>query len=320
MKKVTKICLITAGSLVLAGGIIFVGAMSKMDWNFKKLSTVKLERNTYEISEDFENIEIDTDTANVEFALSDDEKCRVECYEDEKAKHTVTAKNGTLSVKVENKKHWYDYISINFETQKITVFLPKSEYNSVSVKDDAGNIKFSENFNFENVDVSLSTGNVEVLSGDYEKFKVKTAAGDILCKNFTAGSADFQLTTGEMNVSDVNCRENLTVEVTTGDGKIHDVSCQNFTATATTGDFSLKNVVATEKLTAITTTGNVKFEKCDGGEIFLKATTGDIKGSLLSEKVFIANSSTGDVEVPSTISGGKCEVKTTTGNIEITIE
>ena len=41
MKKSTKAWLITAGSLVLLGCIIFVCTMSVLKWDFQKLSTVK---------------------------------------------------------------------------------------------------------------------------------------------------------------------------------------------------------------------------------------------------------------------------------------
>ena len=35
--------------------------------------------------------------------------------------------------------------------------------------------------------------------------------------------------------------------------------------------------------------------------------------------LFITNTDTGNVDVPKTVSGGKCEVVTDTGNIKITI-
>ena len=79
MSKKTKIWLITAGSLVLIGCVVFVGIMAALKWDFAKLSTVKYETNTYETEKTFSDISIKTDTADIAFALSNDEKCRVEC-------------------------------------------------------------------------------------------------------------------------------------------------------------------------------------------------------------------------------------------------
>ena len=49
----------------------------------------------------------------------------------------------------------------------------------------------------------------------------------------------------------------------------------------------------------------------------LIASTGNITGTILSNKVFQASSSTGIINVPSVQSGGVCYISTTTGNIKI---
>ena len=51
MGKRMKLWLIIAVSLVVIGGIVFVGVMSVLQWDFMKLSTVKYETNSYEINE-----------------------------------------------------------------------------------------------------------------------------------------------------------------------------------------------------------------------------------------------------------------------------
>lgn len=42
-------------------------------------------------------------------------------------------------------------------------------------------------------------------------------------------------------------------------------------------------------------------------------------GSLLTGKVFAAETATGSVELPHTAEGGRCEIKIATGDIRITI-
>lgn len=46
---------------------------------------------------------------------------------------------------------------------------------------------------------------------------------------------------------------------------------------------------------------------------------GNVKGTLLTNKVFITHTDTGRVNVPKTVTGGKCEINTDTGNIKIDI-
>ena len=81
----------------------------------------------------------------------------------------------------------------------------------------------------------------------------------------------------------------------------------------------MKNVVASEGFIIERGTGDVSFDSCDAAEIFVETSTGDVKGNLLSDKVFIAKSDTGKVNVPKTVLGGRCEIKTDTGNITLSI-
>ena len=57
------------------------------------------------------------------------------------------------------------------------------------------------------------------------------------------------------------------------------------------------------------------FDRCDAAELSITTDTGDVKGTLLSDKVFIARTDTGRVHVPETTNGGKCKITTSTGDI-----
>jgi DUF4097 and DUF4098 domain-containing protein YvlB len=81
----------------------------------------------------------------------------------------------------------------------------------------------------------------------------------------------------------------------------------------------LESVIAIEKLDIKRSTGDVSFKGSDANAIFVKTTTGDVCGSLLSDKVYITNTSTGNINVPNSIVGGRCEITTSTGDIKITV-
>ena len=81
----------------------------------------------------------------------------------------------------------------------------------------------------------------------------------------------------------------------------------------------MKNVIASEKFFIERDTGDIELEGIDAAEISIKTSTGDVEGWVLSEKVFIPKSSTGDIDVPKTVNGGRCEITTSTGDIEISI-
>ncbi len=298
MRKKTKIQLLIASFLVVVGALIFVGVMSVSGWDFTKLSTYKFETNTHEITEIYTSIDVSTNEANVELVPSNGEKTSVVCYEKTKIKHSVEIKDGVLKIRAVDRREWYDYIGFAFVSPKITVYIPQGNYDNVTIKTDTGNVKIPDSYSFNNLSISVKTGNVTTLA-QAKTLKIESSTGNISVKNVATTE--------------------LAVSTSTGNISINDVSANNVTLSASTGDISLNTVVATEKLSVKTSTGNVGLTKCDAGEIYISTSTGNVNGSVLTAKNFKANSNTGNVNVPDTITGGLCKIESSTGDIRITI-
>lgn len=319
MSKNTKIWLIIAASLLLLGCIIFGGVMSMLKWDFIKLSTNKYEINNYEINENFRSILVDTNTADVKFIPSEDSQCSVECYEHNNLRHSVAVKDGTLVIEIVDTRKWYEHIGINFGAPKISVYIPQGKYDTLSVKSDTGDVEISKVFSFESINVSASTSDVTNYASVSGSVKIKTSTGNILVENISAGSLDLSVSTGRVCVSGVTCEGDVSVKVSTGKANLTDTRCKSVISSGDTGDIFLKNVIAWEKFSIERSTGDVKFDGSDAAEIFVETDTGDVTGSLLADKVFIARTDTGDIDVPNSITGGRCEITTDTGDIKITI-
>ncbi len=320
MNNGVTVWIIIAISLVLFGSVLFVSVLAVNNWEFNAISTERFEDNIHDINDDFDKISLDTDTADINFVLSDEGKCRVLCHENVKMKHTVEVLDNTLVIGLSDDRKWYDYITIlSFDTAKITVELPKNQYVSVTAKTSTGDITVPEYFTFETVDINGSTNDVIYEANATGSVKIKISTGDIKIKNITAVDLDLKVSTGDIIVSSAACTGNVKAVVSTGKTKFDGVDCNGFESDGSTGDISLKDVVVTEKLSIRRSTGDVRFENSDAGEIYVKTDTGDVKGSLLSEKVFFAETDTGKVTVPKTMTGGKCEITTDTGDIKIEI-
>lgn len=320
MCKKTRIWLMRAASLVVIGLIMFAAVMTAYNWDFTKLSTVKYETNAYEASGEFSNISINTDTADIFFAPSEDGKCKVVCYEPENTKHSVVVQDGTLTIDEVNERKWHDYIGISLETPKVTVYLPGTEYNVLTIKERTGDIEIPKNIRLASVDISTSTGDVKNYASASEVIKVKTSTGDIRVENISAGMLDLSVSTGRVTVSDVTCEGDVKINVSTGKTNITDIKCKNVRSGGKTGGISLMNVIATETFSIERSTGDVRLDSCDAAEIFVKTDTGDVTGNLLTDKVFIIQSYTGSIDVPKTMTGGKCEITTSTGDIRLDIQ
>lgn len=281
MSKRVQIWLMIAAVLLLLGMMAFAGAMTILGWNFATISTIRYQSQLHNVTEKFQNISIECDTANVIFQLSDNQQCQVGCYEQINASHTVTVNGDSLVIKIEDNRKWYEHIGILIDRPIVALYLPESKYGTLTVKSSTGDVTIPEDFSFQSIDIAEDTGDIKSLAAATDAVKLKTSTGDIFLKGITTKSLDL---------------------------------------TASTGDINLQNVIAEGKFSIETSTGNVKFKKCDAAEIFITTDTGNVTGSLQSEKVFFAQSDTGKIEVPKTIHGGRCEITTDTGNIKINIE
>lgn len=319
MRTTTKIWLITAAFLVAVGLIMFTAVMKEYEWDFSRLNTEEFETNIYEINEGFGNISIDTDTADILFSESDDDTCKVICYEQKSIKHSVNVQEGTLIINAFDDREWYEHIGITIGAPKITICLPSTEYGSLRIKESTGDIEIPNAFDFKDIDISLSTGGVEVFASASESIRIKTSTGDIMVENISAKTLDLAVSTGNVTASGITIEDDVMLKASTGKTKVTGIRCKNLISRGSTGSLSLKDVIASEGFSIERSTGDVRLDGCDAAELFIKTDTGDIKGALLTDKVFITRTDTGSVDVPKTVTGGRCEIITDTGDIKISI-
>ncbi len=319
MKRTTAIWLIIASAAILFALVLFMVTMLFADWDFTKLSAKKWETNAYDVNEKITDISISEDTADISVRPATDGKCRVVCYEKQNLKHSVTAEGGKLEIKLIDERKWYEHMFFDFQESSVTVYLPEAVYNSLTVNTDTSDVGISSEFSFSSLDISLSTGDVKCSASVSENAKIEASTGDIELSNANFGSLNIVVSTGDVSFLNVNSGD-ISIRVSTGKTKLSNVSCKSLTTSGSTGKLSLSSVIAYEKMSITRSTGDVYLEACDASEIFIETGTGDVEGTLLSEKIFIAKSDTGDVDVPKTVTGGICEIITDTGDIEFYIK
>lgn len=320
MKKSTKIWIIIAAVLFVAGGAVFTGAMAALGWDLTKLNTVKYETKTYEITEDFSDIKIDVNTDKIVFEPADDGKCEVVCYCPEKSSHSVTVEDGALVIRADDERERYSFIgNLDFSTPKITVYLPKDSYAALSVRSDTGDITLPDDFTFDSLDIDAKTSDIKCAAAVNGRINISLSTGDVELNCGTAGEIDIETSTGKINVRDTQCEGKITAKMSTGNLCAENVTCKSLTSKSSTGSVTLKKVVASGDFDIKTSTGNVRFDGADAANIKAKTSTGNIKGTLLSEKIFFAKTSTGKTDVPKSTSGGRCELETSTGNITVSV-
>ena len=319
MKLRTKHWLITAAALILAGCILFALVMSTLQWDFRKLSTIRYESNTHVVADVFTNISVTTSTADIQFAPSEDGAVSVVCYEDVNARHRVEVEEDTLVIALEDRRTWYQHIGIGFESPSVTVYLPEGAYGDLSVNANTGSVEIGIYFTFDNMDVQISTGDVVTFASVVGSAKIRTTTGYIHAKSLDAGSLDFSVSTGDIQMKNVNTGA-LNIKVTTGETTAYRVRCRHLVSDGSTGDLFLRDVIAEDYFTVTRSTGDITMEECDAGSMKITTETGDVLGTFLTPKVFAAHTDTGHVTLPHIRpEGGPCEITTDTGNIYLAL-
>lgn len=232
--------------------------------------------NTFEIDNDFEDISIDSSSFDVSLLPSTNEECTVICEESSTINHNVEVIGNTLTIKQQ-----CDFMSGLFSYKipfRVTIYLPASAYNYLSVKLSSGDLFVSEDFDFENVTIGTSSGDVDFRTTVEDNMSVNTSSGDIMLLNLEAG---------------------------------------NLNLCSSSGDVALTNSIVKGDLDISTSSGEVFFDASDAENINISTSSGDVRGTILSEKQFSAKTSSGDVDMPVSGGDGECSIKTSSGDIQL---
>ena len=319
MIKSSKLWIICA-TIFAIGIAIFAISMTALGWDFSKLTLAKTEENTYTVADDFTSISLSFDTADVSILPSEDGKARVDLVELTNVKHEVKVENGKLTVSHTDNRAWYEYISLfGSGATSVTVYLPEGKYESFTAHGSTGDVKISNGFEFESIDVEVSTANIQCFASA-KSAVLKASTGDIYLSDATAQNVKLSATTGNISASRVLASGAFEVTVSSGNTTLTDVNCDALSFTSSTGDLLLTRFIANGKLECRQGTGDITFDSSDAGEILITASTGDVCGTLLSPKLFAATSNTGKVSVPDPEGTQKCKISVSTGDIIISIK
>ena len=323
MKRATKLWLLIAAALILIGLLVLLAAAAIHQWDFTVFTFAeKKEEITFSISETFRDITVESDTEDITFVPSEDGKCRVVFRIDEKSHPRAEVHGGTLEITREaGERKWYEHIALfSDQSPEIRIYLPAAAYGALRVDEDTGDVCIPGDFAFESIDISASTGDVDCRASVAGLLKTVLSTGDIRIADISAGELSLSVSTGRIELRSVACTGDVLLTVSTGKAFLTDLSCRSLLSGGDTGDITLENVLAADQLAIERSTGDVKLENCDAAELHIRTDTGDVTGTLRSDKVFLTQSDTGHIDVPKTVSGGKCELTTDTGDIRIAIK
>jgi hypothetical protein len=298
--------LLGAGLLIFIGGLLLGGG----------LKPVQFETKTYPVTEPVTGIRLDTHKTDVLILPSPDGTLLVSAAEAERIHHTVTVQDGTLRIETVDERTWFDMLFPTHGVQMI-VYLPETSYQSLSAECRTGEVEIAKDFVFDSIDIKNSTGSVKCAASANGRMKIEASTGDITLENVRAEELWLAVSTGGITVNGAEIQKGALLTVSTGRLEIDGLSCESLTTTGSTGRVTLQNVGIEHALWIERGTGDVTLENVGAETVTVHTGTGDVTASLRSEMYFVTETSTGKVSVPDTHGGGRCEIKTSTGDITV---
>lgn len=225
------IIVLLAICVIFLSGLLFLSISGKKIkgtfglFNTYKISNTKIYEKVYE--NDFKDIDIDTSAANIEIKTGSENK--VVIYGDEKLLSIDDITN--LSIRYDSEP--CHFFCINIKSAKIEVYL-KEEYNGkIDINNDYGDIEIADfknstvnvNSSFgdtkvrgaKEVSLSSSCGDIDI--GEVENAEVHNNYGDISINKIT-NKASIKDDCGDIEIDEVDLKENSTIENNFGDIKV----------------------------------------------------------------------------------------------------
>lgn len=298
MKHHLSTIILSALAVVAVGGLTVLRTNLVADAAWRNPAT--LVTKNYPVSAGFTDISITEYYADVELRASRDGTVSVTTRDAEDVTHTVTVKNGTLSISRPEPTVGERWFHDDDDDPKVVVYLPAGDYGALTVNTTSGDVESASQLNFSAASLTTVSGDIDLMGSVTGAVNCTSTSGDIELRSPTLGA--------------------VKTNTTSGDTEITGALIQSLKAETVSGDVDLERTTASGAIEINTTSGDVDLESVDAASLNILTTSGEVEGSLLSGKNFSASSTSGRVNVPaSTPNAGACTVSTTSGSIRLTV-
>ena len=322
MRPAKKQALRFAIVCVAAGLLIGFVALAALDFNFFEMGTMEPVTNTHAVTDSFTNIRVWGGECDVRLVPSENGACTVLCRETDRITHTVTVKNGTLTIERTDDRKWYEHIGFTWSYWgpiEVVISLPGGTYGTLDVRTASGEVEIPGDFSFDSARVDGTSGDVRFMAAVEGDLHLKTVSGDINAGGMRPETLTVTSTSGDITLDAIAVNAAFACKTVSGSQNISDLTCRSAAINTTSGDVTVSDLIASESLRMEAVSGSLTLTRCDAGALWLKTVSGNVTGTLRTEKVFVTHTTSGSVRVPGSTSGGPCEVKTVSGSIHLDV-
>jgi len=244
MKKVklsTKIAAVGI-ALVVVAGALFVGGMSLLDWDFRKLDNTVWTAKEYAPETEttvLTSAVIDCDSSYVKIEKGD--SLAIQYEESDKVKYEVECEGGTLTVR---ERRLFKFTMFDFHTPKMSIVLPSTA--SLSVNAVNGDLEINDNsfveLNIDIVNCDMYFDGIEVAQSAI----IETVNGNVTLHNMTVGNLRANSINGDIKATEVTVKNYAELGTVNGDVSAIKFTAANVKFETVNGDVYTEELAARE--------------------------------------------------------------------------
>jgi len=255
------------------------------------------ERNINFIDEENEitTLDIDISSDNIEFLISEDNKLHIEYYTCKRSPYNYSYENG--KAKFFCKKNNIFVNVFNFGNNKqVKIFLPNTEIEQIFINCSSGNISNKDCIiNVNNLNVSVSSGNIDLKNVTAEKSTLLTSSGNINLNNCSINEININVSSGNISLID-STLTTLNIKKSSGDLSSKNLISNFIECNTSSGNtiLSLKGEIVDYSINVKDLSGNIMLIS-ESKSINMKTKNNLNYGT--GTNIIICNSSSGDVKI-----------------------
>ena len=299
MRAITVIVICAVAGVIVMSAVLGRQARVTMKEEKKAKAKSSYEEKKLVITEPFVNIDVQAaDDMDVKLKASEDGRCVVDYFDSDEVVHSVYVQDDTLTITCDDQRTFGSDLGFG-DDPYIVISIPEARYGQITLVSDSGDISSS----------------LQLLC---DKLTITEVSGDVFISGAGGARADIQVKSGDVTVATMEM-DRVSISGESGDFSLMNIGAKNINVSSGNGLLEGYDVVASNTMTLTTDRGDIAIEGGEAATMWISTGKGDVDISLLSDKYILADSNSGDINLPesSANSWEKCIVRTDSGSISL---
>jgi DUF4097 and DUF4098 domain-containing protein YvlB len=269
------------------------------------------------------NLAVEGSWQDIKFRASDVDSIRVLQYGAQNTAEDllfkISREGGVLRITVNHnlRFNW----GLNIAREEIVIFIPAAWAGRVNASASSGDIRLEEDFNWGDVYLNTSSGDIRLAGIDCDRLSIETSSGTVKTESGIRARGDIGIGTssGSLQLAGEIRGQNIKFTCSSGDISTEgEIVSAEFNASTLSGRVRLHNYLIAESVKFSTTSGDIRANKIMTSAYDIQANSGNIGIEGLSGGGLLKSSS-GDINAVLLAPVGDIAAESSSGRLRLTL-